>query len=363
MEESDYKKILDNEPYLYNKDEKKLFLNDTLIKLTKHHYEECIEYKKILDAYGVDIDKITDYENIPFLPIRLFKEYELASVDKSTITKTVSSSGTSGQRTSQIYLDRANAFNQSIVLKKIVNDFLGRKRMPMIIMDCKSVLKNRNKFSARGAGILGFSIFASEKIYAFDDEMNLDIDGITDFVEKHQDENIFIFGFTFMIWQHFYKVLKSKNIKVNLSKGILIHGGGWKKLESEKVNSKEYQKALESVSGIQKVYEYYGMAEQTGTIYMACEHGHLHTSVFSDVIIRRPDDFKKAEIGEKGLIQVLSVLPFSYPGHSILTEDEGILKGEDDCPCGRKGKYFSVTGRVKNAEIRGCSDTYATELK
>ena len=46
--------------------------------------------------------------------------------------------------------------------------------MPMIIIDCPSVVKNRAMFSARGAGILGFSIFGSRKIYALDDDMKLE---------------------------------------------------------------------------------------------------------------------------------------------------------------------------------------------
>ena len=100
------------------------------------------------------------------------------------------------------------------------------------------------------------------------------------------------------------------------------------------------------------------MVEQTGCIYMECECGHLHASNFSDVIPRRMKDFSSCAIGEKGVLQVVSLLPESYPGHSILTEDEGVLLGEDDCPCGRKGKYFEVTGRIRNAEVRGCSDTY-----
>lgn len=91
---------------------------------------------------------------------------------------------------------------------------------------------------------------------------------------------------------------------------------------------------------------------------MQCECGHLHASIFSDVIMRHMRDFSICDIGEKGVIQVVSLLPESYPGHSILTEDEGILLGEDDCPCGRKGKYFKILGRIKDAEIRGCSDTY-----
>ena len=89
----------------------------------------------------------------------------------------------------------------------------------------------------------------------------------------------------------------------------------------------------------------------------------MHTSVFSDVLIRRPLDFSLAEIGEEGIIEVVSVLPESYPGHILLTEDKGVILGEDDCPCGRKGKYFKINGRLKNAEIRGCSDTYAAKFK
>ena len=98
--------------------------------------------------------------------------------------------------------------------------------------------------------------------------------------------------------------------------------------------------------------------EQTGTVYMECE-GHLHTSIFSDVIIRNPKDFEEMEHGMEGLIEVVSVLPKSYPGHALLTEDLGTILGEDDCACGRKGKYFSISGRVQNAEVRGCSDVYA----
>ena len=118
------------------------------------------------------------------------------------------------------------------------------------------------------------------------------------------------------------------------------------------------KKKLKLTCGINNIYNYYGMIEQTGSIYMECEYGHLHTSVFSDIIIRNPLDFSISNFGEKGIIQLLSILPYSYPGHSILTEDEGVLLGEDDCGCGRLGKYFTIIGRLKEAEIRGCSDTY-----
>ena len=56
------------------------------------------------------------------------------------------------------------------------------------------------------------------------------------------------------------------------------------------------------------------------------------------------------------MIQLLSVLPTSYPGHNILTEDVGIIMGEDTCACGKKGKYFRIYDRLKKAEVRGCGD-------
>ena len=54
------------------------------------------------------------------------------------------------------------------------------------------------------------------------------------------------------------------------------------------------------------------------------------------------------------------VYPYSFKlsGHNILTEDIGKIEGVDDCKCGRKGKYFSIEGRVPGTEIRGCSDAY-----
>lgn len=353
-----YNDVLEISPFSLNKEEKSKLFTEYLKELSLKHYQKCENYRKIVDKLNCNLSEIKNYTEIPFLPVRLFKEFDLKSIPTEEVFKTMTSSGTSGQAVSKIYLDKTTAANQQKTLVKIVSDFTGANRMPMLIIDCPSVIKNRNMFSARGAGILGFSIFGADRTYALDDDMNIDIPKIEAFLEKHKGKKILLFGFTFMIWQFFYKKLKELNIKLDLSNGVLIHGGGWKKLVNEAVSKEEYKQSLNDVCGIKSVHDYYGMVEQTGCVYMECEYGHLHASIFSDVIIRNPRDFSIAKTGEKGLIQVCSLLPESYPGHSLLTEDEGIVLGEDDCPCGRKGKYFKILGRIKNAEIRGCSDTY-----
>ena len=361
-----FEEILNISPYSLRKIEKQKILTERLVELTSHHMECCSEYRSMLETIGFDSKEIRVYKDLPFLPVRLFKELELKSISDDDVVKTMTSSGTTGQAVSKIYLDRTTSSNQQKAMVKIVSDFTGSSRMPMIIIDCPGVVKNRAMFSARGAGILGFSIFGSKKIYALDDDMKLDVEGVKAFLETYKGKPILLFGFTFMIWQHFYKELvrlKDEGICFDLSNGILIHGGGWKKLISEAVSPEKFHQNLKSVCGLDSIHDYYGMVEQTGCIYMECECGHLHASIFSDVITRRAEDFSPCDVGERGIIQVVSTIPESYPGHSLLTEDEGVILGEDDCPCGRKGKYFKIIGRLKNAELRGCSDTYADKFK
>jgi phenylacetate-coenzyme A ligase PaaK-like adenylate-forming protein len=360
-----FQEIINIQPYSLSKIEKKKLLNNLLHKLTTFHYNNCEEYQSMLVAKDIDIENLPSYEFLPFLPVRLFKEFDLFSIDKEHIVKTMTSSGTTGQQVSKIFLDKETSANQTKVLTKIISSFIGSKRIPMLIIDSPNVLKDRNMFSARGAGILGFSLFASEKEFALNENMDIDFVNIQKLLNKNGNSPFLIFGFTFMIWQHFYKELIKKEWNLDFSNAILIHGGGWKKLLSESVSTLKFKEELNKSCGIQlaNIHDYYGMVEQTGSIFMECEKGYLHASIFSDVIIRNPLDFSEMEFGEKGLIEVISVLPKSYPGHVLLTEDEGILIGEDDCKCCRKGKYFHITGRVMYAEIRGCSDTYATEFK
>lgn len=353
-------------PYSLNKREKEELLTKRLLELTEHHRRQCPAYARMLESIGFDEKHVKRYTDLPFLPVRLFKELDLRSVAEEAVVKTMTSSGTSGQAVSRIYLDRTTASNQQKTMVKIVSEFTGSGRMPMILIDCPGVVKNRAMFSARGAGMLGFSIFASKKMYALDDTMRLDVEGLKEFLANYRGQRILLFGFTFMIWQHFYQELmrlKEEGITFDLYDGIMIHGGGWKKLISEAVSREVFHQRLKEVCGLTKIHDYYGMVEQTGCIYMECAYGHLHASIFSDVVTRRPIDFSECTIGESGIIQVVSAIPESYPGHSLLTEDEGVILGEDDCPCGRKGKYFKIHGRLKDAEIRGCSDTYAEKYQ
>lgn len=349
---------LDCEPFGLTSEQKANKLTRTLKELTVWHASKCYEYQRILDSLKINPKKIKRLEQIPFIPVRLFKEFDLLSIKRDNIFKVMTSSGTSGQQVSKIYLDRQTASLQTKILSRIMGYIIGKKRVPMLIIDSPNVLKDRQSFSARGAGILGFSMFGKDVTYALDESMKLNIKAIEEFLDRYSNSPIFIFGFTFMIWQYFVLPLQSQKLSIPLDQGILLHGGGWKKLQDQAIDNINFKATLNSLVGIDTIINYYGMVEQTGSLFIECEAGHLHAPAYADIIVRSLPNFEVAPIGDEGVFEVLSILPLSYPGHALLTEDVGVLLGEDDCKCGWLGKYFHIQGRLEKAEVRGCSDTH-----
>lgn len=319
-----------------------------LSELVRHHRAACAPYRRIVDHVAPGFEAATTVADVPHLPVSLFKTHELRSIPADEVFKTLTSSGTTGQTPSRVFLDRASAAAQTRTLARTMQHWLGPKRLPMLIVDTRSVLQDRTQFSARGAGILGMAPFGRDHLYVLDAEPA----ELTAWLGKHAGEPVLVFGFTFMVWQHLPE-------GIDLNGGVLIHSGGWKRLLEQAVSPAEFKRVITQRAGIERVHNFYGMAEQTGTVYVECEAGVLHAPDSGDVVIRDPVSWAPRPRGEQGVIEVVSTLPESYPGHALLTEDLGRVVHVDDCPCGRLGQALQIDGRVPKAELRGCSDTAA----
>ena len=161
-------------PFLVNKIEKKIFFNNLINNLNLHHFQKCKEYREVIDSLNCNIRKNLELKECPALPINLFKEFDLMSIQKKQIVKKIFSSGTSSNRLSKIYLDKENSINQIKALSSIMQNSFGKERLPMLIVssDPKKTLKNN--FNAKYAAILGFSIFGKEHTYVLDELGNFD---------------------------------------------------------------------------------------------------------------------------------------------------------------------------------------------
>lgn len=352
----DLNELIKHNPFNHlNNDQNNFFLNE-IISLSKYHYHYCIEYKKIIDSYKIDLNQIRQLKEVPYIPVNLFKYYNLISIKDKKDLKVITSSGTSGNYNSKVFIDKQTSIIQSRVLNKILSTYLGKEKMPMIIIDNDQIMNKNSQYSARAAATLGFSFFSKKIFYALDEGGFLKINDLKKFINLNKQDKILIFGFTFKIWNDFLINLKKHKIKFNLLNSVLFHGGGWKKLDNLKITNSMLKKKIKEILNISRVYNYYGMAEQTGSIFTECEKGYLHTSNFNDVLIRDYNNLEVCKNKKKGVVQVFSLLTKSYPGHSLLTEDEGVIYGNNNCKCGRSGKYFQILGRIKEAELKGCSN-------
>lgn len=312
---------------------------------------------------GVEPEGMDELEKVPAVPVRMFKSYDLGTVEGKDITRVLRSSGTTSQLASVVPLNKTTAANQTKALRSILGAYLGDRRRVMLVIDHPGVNSPTRELTARGAGVRGLSIFAKDIVYLLkevDGRLVLDDDGLEKARRLAEGHEVYVFGFTYIIWSAFCDAMEDRGLRLELPRAVVFHGGGWKKLKDQKVTREAFSERLAAILGCPptEVRDFYGMAEQTGVIFVDCELGHKHVPVFGHVIVRDVHTLEECPRGERGLIEVMSVLGDSYYSQAVLTEDVGRMLGVDDCPCGRRGRYFVVEGRAEQAEVRGCGDTF-----
>jgi len=349
--------LLARTPYGIPQAEKEAGLLRGLNDLTAHHAERCAPYHSILDSIWNGAAPSAELADVPYLPVTLFKKQVLASVPLDDVTVMLTSSGTTGQAVSQIAVDKETSLRQARSLAHSVAHVLGASRLPMLVIDSPSVFKDPSMMSARGAGVLGMMRFGHRPAFALDEEMRPDLSAVQEFLDRVDGGPFFMFGFTYLVWERLYEGFHGTGL--DLSNGTLIHSGGWKKMVEKSVDNPTFRREMLNHFQLNRIFNFYGMVEQIGSIFLESDDGLLYPPSFSDVIVRDPLTWEECDLGQEGIIQVLSLIPKSYPGHSVLTEDLGVIETVSES--GQfLGKGLRVTGRVKKAELRGCSDVIAT---
>ncbi|CAM2960351.1 acyl-protein synthetase [Saccharomonospora xinjiangensis] len=319
-----------------------------IVELMEHHRRHCPEYARILAATGHGPGRhYAALSDVPWLPVRLFKNHVLRSVAADAVSSVLTSSGTTGTP-SRIHLDAPAARAHQRALLNTLRPVLGARRLPMLVVDSAAQARRGATRSARAAGVLGLMNAGRDHTFVLDGDDRLDVTALRGFLSRHGGEPFLVFGFTYLVWTRL--IQPAQEAGLDLSGGILLHSGGWKRLAGQAVDAAAFREAA-ARAGLSRSHDFYGMVEQIGVVHVeGDEPGLLSPPEGAEVIIRDPVTWEEARPGETGLIQVLSTLPRSYPGHSLLTEDLGVAHRVDS------RTRFTVLGRLPRAEARGCSD-------
>jgi hypothetical protein len=355
--------ILSIPPYSQPPDEREAGLLALLKEELEYACRRHAGYENYIKHWPVDYRSASKVADLPFLPVGILKANPpLSFVSPDEVKRTLTSSATTSQLPSRVVLDAPTSRRMTKGIVTIVRDFIGPARRPYLVVDTPDFVRGENALGARGAAIQGLHPFASQATYCLNvnekGELTLDQHKLREFAENHHDSEVLVYGFTFILWNHLVKPLLAEGICLNLPKIRLLHSGGWKRLQDQAVEKTVFNEQLARVFGCSPdcIIDFYGMVESVGVIFPDCPEGNKHGPAFGDVIVRNPLTLEPVTAGEHGIVQVCSVLPTSFPGNLLLTEDMAQVIAYDGCSCGRRGISFRFAGRIPKAELRGCGN-------
>jgi hypothetical protein len=345
--------LLEDRPFAPRDDA--AFLRE-MADLTRWHQAHCPEYARIWPR-PIEPHSAAD---LPYLHVGLFKRLLLQTRGEGIVhQRTLLSSSTTGNQPSRISLDERSSALQSRSSLAILTEMVGPERRPLLVLDDARNLRQRGEVSARIAAAMALRPLAIETHFLLDESTGrarTRWELLTDILNRHDD--LLVYGLTFLLWTAWAKADMPDSIRAALAgKRIhFVHSGGWKKLESLQVRQEQLEAEL--LAGLDRrsaVVDFYGLVEQIGVVFPLCSAGVRHVPRWADVIVRDP--WTLAPLAEEpGLLQLMNVLAFGAPYHSILTEDQGKLMEDGTCRCGRSGKRFQLLNRLPQSETRGCAN-------
>ena len=325
-----------------------------LNELTQWHRSGCPEFS----AMWPGPDEARTLAELPFVHVGVFKHLSLRTVhDGISHQRTLQSSATTGSTPSQIHLDARSSALQAESSAAILRELLGGRRRPLLVLDHPSSLRVQGRVRARLAAALSLRPLASSLHFLMSDATGSGVDpGRLDCAVRSAS-SLMVYGFTSALWTDW----ASKGLSRRIAQAVgpltihFVHSGGWKRLESLKVEREEFDAALlEGLDANSRVIDFYGLVEQVGVVFPLCSKGFRHAPRWSGVLVRDPWSLESLA-DRPGMLQFMNVLSWGAPYYSVLTEDMGrLIPG--DCSCGWLGQRFELIGRLPKAEVRGCAN-------
>ena len=211
-------------------------------------YENCIDYKRILDEFGCDpknIKTFSDVENLPFIPTLYFKHHQLESMPEKKQLIKATSSGTKGVM-SNIGLDFSTLRRGFDMVTRVgkYHKLWSAKPVNYIIFGYQPSKTNKTAVSKTA---YGFTFFAPAKSRTFalersESGYDLKLDKVEEALERFAKSSFPMRTIGFPAYTYFLlREMKAKGVRLKMPKGSMVTlGGGWKQFYAEKVDKEEF---------------------------------------------------------------------------------------------------------------------------
>ena len=289
--------------------------------------EKCAPYKQYIELLGIDHHSVQNVEQIPFLPIELFKTHDIYCGSHAP-EKIFTSSNTGSTVASRHMMSDLKTYELAFFsafeqfygdvknwsIYGLLPNYLQREGSSLIYMVDRMIARS-------GSG--GFYLDEYEKL-------------LTDMAADPKPK--ILLGVSYALWD------LAEQYAPKLTGTIVMETGGMKG-KREELPKAEFHKILTSAFGVEKIHSEYGMAELTSQAYSAGE-GIFYAPKWMKVLIRDVNNpLMIHPAPARGALNIIDLMNLSSCAF-IATQDVG--RTFDD-------GSFAVDGRLSGADIRGCN--------
>ncbi len=304
---------------------------ETALEVFNFQYENVELYRNFVKNLQITPSQVKDIQDIPFLPIELFKKFEILAKNQAVEKKFISS-GTSGTQTSIHYVASLSLYKHALFsgfervfgspdqycIVGLLPSYLEREGSSLVFMMDQLITASKHPGS-------GFYLYNTQELYQLLQE------------NESKKQKTILVGVTYALLDF------AAEFPCPLRHTVVVETGGMKGRKKEMIRE-EVHDILKNAFGLQNIYSEYGMTELLSQAW-SLGAGIFSTPSWMKILIRDPNDPQKYQpIGKTGAINIIDLANY-YSCSFIATSD-----------LGRKTTTgFEVLGRFDYSDIRGCS--------
>lgn len=309
-----------------------LLFEDLAIKIFEYQSMNNPVYNQFLKILNIDLSDISKIDDIPFLPVSLFKKYKIKTGDWVQ-EKIFESSSTTGLVTSKHYINSLDFYFSNA--KFCFEESFGKLEDYCFLALLPSYLE-------RNTSSLIYMVDSFIKQSGCGDFYRYEYDKILNKVKEYQGEKkIILLGVTFAL------IEMAKDYSTDLSEVIIMETGGMKGRGRE-LPREEVHEIFKNRFNVKSIYSEYGMTELLSQAY-SFGNGIFKTSKTMKIVFKNIyDPFESVKQGGRGKINVIDIANIDTCSF-LSTDDLGLSLGENS---------FKVLGRTDESDIRGCNLLY-----
>lgn len=302
------------------------------LEIFREQHKYVKPYHDFIYYLGIDAGEIHSTEEIPFLPVELFKYHMI--IDRRKEEKILFfSSGTTGVERSKHYVADAAMYETSFT--KTFQQFYGSPSDYCILALLPSYLeRDGSSLVYMAESLIKKSNHEESGFYLYEyDEL---IDTLKRL--KAEEQKALVIGVTFAFLE------LANNYEEDLSGFIFMETGGMKGRGKE-ITRQELHEILKSSFNLSSVHSEYGMTELLSQAYSSGE-GKFYAPPWMKILIR--DSHDPLSILPPGKTGTINIIDLANRNSCSFLATSDIGKVNED-------GSFEVLGRMGASDVRGCN--------